>query len=100
MGMRRDVILARLYSRDVQRCRSGKYKAAVEIELEAVVSALASNIPLSEKYKDHALSGSLSGYRDCHIKPDLILIYEIADNSVIFHRLGSHSEIFDVYSRT
>ncbi len=50
------------------------------------------NLPL--KYKDHALSGNLKGFRDCHIKPDLVLIYEKQGDDLILHRLGTHSELF------
>ena len=50
---------------------------------------------LEEKYKDHALTGNWKDHRDCHIKPDLVLIYRIEedDNILRLTRLGSHSEL-------
>lgn len=47
------------------------------------------------KYKDHALKGNLKGIRDCHIRPDLILLYEKNNNELILTalRIGKHSEL-------
>lgn len=50
--------------------------------------------PIPEQYKDHPLTGNWHGFRDCHIKPDLVLIYEfVGEHDLILHRLGSHSEL-------
>ncbi len=50
---------------------------------------------LPEKYRDHGLSGDWSGYRECHVKPDLLLIYKKIDQDILrLARLGSHSELF------
>jgi mRNA interferase YafQ len=59
-----------------------------------VISTLQSGEILPIKYCDHPLSGNWSGYRDCHIKPDLILIYKIEKESVKLARIGTHSELF------
>ena len=45
-------------------------------------------------YRDHALIGNYYGARECHIKPDLLLIYEKEDSLITLRRLGSHSELF------
>ena len=64
--------------------------------LEEVVNKLASNEPLDEKYHDHALSGSYSDFRECHVKPDWILIYCIDDEELelFLFRTGTHSDLF------
>ena len=49
---------------------------------------------IPKKYRDHALSGEWSGFRECHIKPDLLLIYESGEDFIQLVRLGSHSELF------
>jgi Bacterial toxin of type II toxin-antitoxin system, YafQ len=50
--------------------------------------------PLPQRYFDHPLSGEWSGFRDCHIRPDLVLIYEKPDvHTLRLVRLGSHSEL-------
>ncbi len=65
-------------------------------ELEYVVSSLSIGDKLDKKYRDHQLSGNFAGYRECHIKSDLLLVYEIYDNDLILLlvNLGSHSELF------
>jgi len=58
------------------------------------LTALANDQPLAEKYRDHALSGDCKDHRDCHIKPDLVLIYRPPDaDRLQLVRLGSHSEL-------
>ncbi len=64
--------------------------------LEEVITLLAEEQKLPSKYKDHALSGVYSGYRECHIQPDWLLIYKIkADVLVLLlTRTGTHSDLF------
>ena len=60
-----------------------------------VLQKLCNNQPLSPKYKDHALVGNLQGVRDCHIKPDLVLIYRYNQDmlELIALRIGKHSKV-------
>lgn len=69
-------------------------KAELSAELIEVLYCLTQNQPLAEKYRDHALTGNWKGYRDCHVKPDLVLIYKVINDIVELHYLNSHSEIF------
>lgn len=63
--------------------------------LSAVLERLVSNMVLPESNRDHALSGDWAGYRECHVKPDLLLIYRKVDEAALrLARLGSHSELF------
>lgn len=76
------------------------YKKAIkqnkDIEkLKEVIITLCKNERLDPKYKDHPLSGKFKKYRDCHIEPDWVLIYEINEMELSLIRLGSHSELFD-----
>ena len=64
--------------------------------LKPVIAKLANEEELEEKYKDHSLIGNYLGCRECHIKPDLLLIYRI-DNDILelaLVRVGSHSKLF------
>ncbi|MCX6077388.1 MAG: type II toxin-antitoxin system YafQ family toxin [Campylobacterales bacterium] len=60
-----------------------------------VVYNLLCNIKLVEKYKDHQLLGSMKEFRECHVKPDLLLIYMIENDVLKLVDIGSHSELFD-----
>ncbi|MCU7837178.1 MAG: type II toxin-antitoxin system YafQ family toxin [gamma proteobacterium symbiont of Taylorina sp.] len=64
------------------------------IEVGNVISTLQKGDPLDAKYVDHPLSGNWNGFRDCHIKPDLILIYRTHENTLQLARIGSHSDVF------
>ncbi|MFH1677464.1 MAG: type II toxin-antitoxin system YafQ family toxin [Patescibacteria group bacterium] len=66
------------------------------LELECIIDLLADNKNLKIKYQNHKLKGEFKNCYECHIKPDVLLIYEIdKKNSVIyFLRLGSHSKLF------
>jgi mRNA interferase YafQ len=55
---------------------------------------LARDVPLDPKHRDHFLTGNWKDFRDCHVRPDLILIYRKVDENVLqFVRLGSHGEL-------
>jgi mRNA interferase YafQ len=82
------------FKRDYKRERKGRHAATLDAVLLAVLEHLVSDTPLPVSYRDHLLSGTWSGFRDCHIKPDLVLIYEKPDPLTLrLVRLGSHSEI-------
>jgi len=61
-----------------------------------IVGLLAMGESLDEKYKDHELSGNFKGCRECHVKPDLLLIYRINDGllELALLEVGKHSELF------
>lgn len=67
-----------------------------EEKLWEVVERLANGEELEEKYRDHNLTGRYSGYRECHIDPDWLLVYKKQDEILILllYRLGSHSDLF------
>jgi len=64
--------------------------------LEEVITLLAQQQPLPERYRDHSLLGDYVRCRECHITPDWLLIYEIADEELILYltRTGTHSDLF------
>lgn len=59
-----------------------------------VLHCLLTQEPLPAKYKDHELIGDWKGYRECHLKPDLLLVYKVKDDELYLARLNSHSNIF------
>jgi mRNA interferase YafQ len=60
-----------------------------------VVYNLLSDNKLDEKYRDHQLKGKLKDVRECHIKPDLLLIYYVEDGLLKLVDIGSHAELFE-----
>ncbi len=82
------------FRRDYKREAKGQHRATLDAELEPVFQALANDLPLEPRHRDHALTGDWKDHRDCHIKPDLVLIYRRADAETLqLVRLGSHSEL-------
>ncbi|MDO4278699.1 MAG: type II toxin-antitoxin system YafQ family toxin [Lachnoclostridium edouardi] len=65
--------------------------------LQDVIMALAMGEVLSDKYKDHALTGNWIGHRECHILPNWLLIYYIEENVLVLTltRTGTHSDLFN-----
>jgi mRNA interferase YafQ len=82
------------FKRDYKREAKGSHRQTLERDFVAIIAALAHDQPLAEKHHDHTLSGEWKDHRDCHVKPDLVLIYRKPDDRVLpLVRLGSHSEL-------
>jgi mRNA interferase YafQ len=82
------------FKRDYKRELKGRHRNTLEASFIDVVTVLISRRPLADKYRDHALTGNWRDLRDCHIKPDLVLLYrELDDYTLQLVRLGSHSEL-------
>ncbi len=91
----RTIEQATAFKKDFKREAKGQHRATLGDDLKIVLVALAADAPLPPKTRDHDLAGNWSGYRECHIKPDLLLIYRKVDNDLLrLARLGSHSELF------
>ncbi|MFZ2541567.1 MAG: type II toxin-antitoxin system YafQ family toxin [Gallionella sp.] len=83
------------FKRDFKRESKGPHKATLDTDLKPVIGTLVLDQPLAASYRDHGLTGEWAGCRECHIKPDLLLIYKkVGDDKLILTRLGSHSELF------
>lgn len=83
------------FKRDYKRESKGQYRVSLDDTLVPVLVALAHDEPLERRHRDHELDGNWSGYRECHVKPDLLLIYQKPDSETLhLVRLGSHSQLF------
>ena len=92
----REVLYAKDFSDDWENLeRSGKHD--MELVKEAI-ALLVKHIPLPAEWRDHQLKGTKKNLRECHVKGDLLLVYEIRKKSycevLIFSDIGTHSEIF------
>ena len=82
------------FKRDYRRELKGRHRTSLDAVLVPVLVALANDQPLESRYHDHALSGEWKEFRDCHLKPDPVLIYrKQATDKLRLVRLGSHSEL-------
>ena len=82
------------FKRDYKRESKGRHRAYLDAILVPVVEALANDRPLEPRHHDHALSGKWGDHRDCHVKPDLLLIYQKSGADILrLVRLGSHAEL-------
>ncbi len=89
-------MLIKAHSQFKRDCKKQAINLVLSKNWAEVIYHLTNNLPLPKKYKDHALTGNWKGFRDCHIKPDLVLIYQIdiENTTLILARLGSHSDLF------
>jgi mRNA interferase YafQ len=82
------------FKRDQKREAKGPHGKTLENDLLPVLVALATDQPLDAKYRDHQLTGDKKDLRDCHIKPDLVLLYRKPDVTTLqLVRLGSHAQL-------
>jgi mRNA interferase YafQ len=83
------------FRRDYKRTKATPRHKNIETQLPEIVGLLAEERPLQPKHHDHALGGNWKEHRECHLKPDLLLIYKLPDSQTLrLVRIGSHSELF------
>lgn len=82
------------FKRDYKREAKDPHRQTLASDFSTIITALANDLPLAEKHHDHALIGDWKDHRNCHVKPDLVLIYRKPNNVVLqLVPLGSHSEL-------
>ena len=86
--------LTKKYEKSLKRYIS--IKKFSRSKLDEVVLKLQNQIPLDKKFQDHIMKGKLSYQRECHIYPDILLVYEVVEKELILILvdLGSHSDLF------
>lgn len=90
----RTIERTRRFKRDYRRESRSRHRKDLDAWLAPIVTALANDSPLDTRHHDHALSGPWTNFRDCHVKPDLVLIYEKPDADTLrLVRIGSHAEL-------
>ena len=88
-----DVVLSNRFKKDLKLAAKRGLDLA---ELETVVNRLAAQQPLPDKNRDHSLTGDYIGFRECHTRPDWLLVYRVdGEDLVLFlFRTGSHTDLF------
>ena len=87
------IVLSNRFRKDLKLAQ----KRGINLNLlRDVVNALTNEEKLAAKYHDHDLSGVFSGFRECHIQPDWLLVYRIEKNELelFLFRTGTHSDLF------
>lgn len=83
-----------LYKDDVKREKKGRHRTSLATDLVFVIGELAADRPLDPNFCDHAMVNKKPAFRDCHVKPNLVLFYRKPDDETLeLLRLGSHSEL-------
>ena len=88
-----EIILSNQFRKDIKLAK----KRGLNITLlETVVNMLANEKKLPDKYRDHQLVGKYKNFRECHIQPDWLLIYQIDKSilSLLLLRTGTHTDLF------
>ena len=79
------------FKKDIKICAKRRYDLNL---LQSTIDILKVPDVLPAKNVDHNLSGNYSGYRECHISPDWLLIYKQSDNELLLYRTGTHTDLF------
>ena len=88
------LVLTSQFKKDYKRIKKRGYDIKL---LEMLLDKLCAGEPLDTSNRDHALSGDYVGFRECHVRPDWLLIYAINRDELILTatRTGTHSDLFD-----
>jgi mRNA interferase YafQ len=86
-----NIVYTTQFKKDYKRVKKQHRNIA---DLRIVIEKLATREKLDVRCRDHKLFGRWDKYRECHINPDWLLIYRIADDDLILVRTGSHSDLF------
>jgi len=82
------------FRKDYKREARGQHRATLDVDVVELLELLIADAELPSRYVDHGLGGQWKGHRDCHVHPDLVLIYRKPDAGTLqLVRLGSHSEL-------
>lgn len=91
----REIYFHAAFKRDYKRIQKRRYPLS---ELEAVIELLRRDEPLPPRCRDHALKGDFAGLRECHIRPDWLLVYRLHEDALVLTltRTGTHADLFDL----
>ena len=93
--MKRELHITKSFKTDIKKLNKNDRQ-----DTRNVVLKLQNDELLEERFKDHALHGNYEGFRECHVHPDLLLVYQKTDTNHIYIlsllRINSHTNIFDI----
>jgi mRNA interferase YafQ len=84
-----EIVRSSAFKKDIKKIKD----ESVFTELETIVSLLVEKSELPKKYKLHPLKGNYKNYMECHLKPDILLIFRTTATELYLYRIGSHSKL-------
>ena len=82
------------FKKDRRRELKNPNNKDLDLRVVEILLLLINQKPVPSRFKLHRLKGNYSGYLECHVKPDLLMIFRIEAKRVYLYRLGSHSNLF------
>ena len=86
-----EIVYSSRFKRDLRQCAKRQLDLTI---LQTVIDTLRMPAALPAQNRDHDLTGNYSGFRECHVSPDWLLIYRVDGNALLLARTGSHSDLF------
>ncbi len=86
----KNLVVESAFLKDWKKLEKKHYKRQ---ELLDVIRMLRDNY-IPAKYRDHALSGNYKGYRECHIRPNWLLVYKSTETEITLIATGTHDDLF------
>ena len=86
-----EITISNQFKKDFKKYKTNK---SITEEFKLFIDLICNQRKLPQKYKEHALIGNYKNYRECHLKPDILIIYKISKINLTLVRIGSHSELF------
>jgi mRNA interferase YafQ len=91
----REIVFTRRFERDFRHLKRKLRPHDLDFEtLEYVFALLQTAEPLPDVFREHALEGEFAGFLECHVDADWLLIYRVTPSRVVFHRMGTHRNLF------
>ena len=91
----KEIVFTRRFERDFRRLKRQFDRQALDYEtLEYVFGLLQAAKPLPEAFREHVLQDEYAGFIECHMDADWLLIYCVTRNRIVFHRTGTHRDLF------
>lgn len=96
----KEIVFTRRFERDFRRLKKRLSGAVLDYEsLEYVFELLQAGTRLPEGFREHPLEGEYAGFTECHMEADWLLIYRMRRHQIVFHRTGTHQELFRARKR-
>lgn len=91
----KEIVFTRRFEQDFRRLKRKFPRHVLDYEtLEYVLALLQAGKPLPDAFREHALERGFTGFTECHMDADWILIYRVLRHRIVLHRTGTHRELF------